>query len=419
MNGAGGSIAFWLLVAALVLAVLVMSRQRRQRDELAQWLANPAAGEIPEGTGAWRTIYSQLQRLGKEVRRERDGLANTLDHFRLAAQALPDGIILLDVQGHIEWLNAAACQHFSLDPRRDAGTLVQQLVRQREFLEYFSGFSEGRVPEAPVQLRAADPSAARVLSVVLIRFADSGILLLSRDITEMARTEVIRRDFVANVSHELRTPLTVISGFLEQFASDDPPKGEQARQFLNFMSEQANRMNRLVADLLTLSTLENDSHPPRDEPIDVPAMLVELMSEASALSNGRHRFVAEDIAPLKLRGSQEEVRSAFSNLVSNAIRYTPEGGTITIAWRLEKGAPVFSVTDTGIGIPKEHLPRLTERFYRVDKGRSTASGGTGLGLAIVKHVLARHGAQLRISSEPGKGSIFSAVFPGARMPAGT
>jgi len=207
----------------------------------------------------------------------------------------------------------------------------------------------------------------------------------------------------------------VMTGFLEQFTAPEPPQGEAARSFHRLMAEQAERMNRLVADLLTLSRLENSDQPPRDETVDIPALLEGLRTEALALSGGKHTIEIAAAAAGKLRGSADELRSAFGNLVFNAVRYTPPGGTISLAWRRVDGAPVFSVTDTGIGIPTEHIPRLTERFYRIDKGRSTASGGTGLGLAIVKHVLARHGGLLKIESVPGKGSTFSARFPADRQ----
>jgi two-component system phosphate regulon sensor histidine kinase PhoR len=232
--------------------------------------------------------------------------------------------------------------------------------------------------------------------------------------------EATHRDFIANGSHELRTPLTVITGFLEQFNSDQPPEGEAARSFFGLMTAQAERMNRLVADLLTLSRLENSPQPPRDDTIDMPRMLQALRVEALALSGGQHQIVIDTPCTDQLRGGADEIRSAFGNLVFNAVRYTPAGGTITLSWRHAKTptanhALEFVVTDTGIGISTEHIPRLTERFYRVDKGRSTASGGTGLGLAIVKHILVRHGGQLKIKSEPGQGSVFSACLPASRV----
>lgn len=409
-----GGIILLLSMAAAAYLGLQLMLQINQRKQLARWLESPDPTTLPNGHGAWREVFSRLQRLRKEERQGQVILRNTLEHFRLAVQAIPDGVVLLDKEGYIEWLNPAACGHFNLNVERDIGTLIEQLVRQSEFLVYLGAFRAGESPPA-VQFRRNGSEPEIVLAVILLPFADAGMLLLSRDITDLARTEAMRRDFVANVSHELRTPLTVLSGFLEQFDSATPPAGDAARHFLRLMTEQADRMNRLVADLLTLSRLENNSAPPADEEVDVPALLGELLLDAQALSAGRHHIAIGTAMPSRLRGSPDELRSAFGNLLFNAVRYTPAGGTITLEWRSEDGAPVFTVTDTGIGIPAEHIPRLTERFYRVDKGRSTASGGTGLGLAIVKHVLARHGGSLHINSVPGRGSSFSARFPNKRV----
>lgn len=417
----GESATLLFLLALVIVLAAMLAGQIRQRNALRDWLAVPELDTIPDGAGAsWRAIFSRLQRLRKEEQRKHAALGNALEHFRLAAQALPDGIILLNDQTHIDWLNAAACRYFNLDASRDIGTLIAQLIRQTEFHALLAAFRAGTVPQ-PILLRTdtngkdGSRGAERVLSIMLIPFADSGTLLLSHDVTERVRTEHIHRDFIANVSHELRTPLTVITGFLEQFDSDQPPAGDTARNFVRLMAEQAERMNRLVADLLVLSRLENDDQPPRDEIVDVPAMLDVLRNEAAVLSGGKHTIEIAEVSAGKLRGSTDEIRSAFGNLVFNAVRYTPAGGTITLAWRSEEGCPTFAVTDTGIGIPAEHIPRLTERFYRVDKGRSTAAGGTGLGLAIVKHVLARHGGMLRIRSIPGRGSTFSAKLPPERV----
>lgn len=412
---AGDTALLWLLLALAAALAAALYGQLRQRRELRDWLDDPRR-EIPEGRGAWREVFSRLQRLRRDEQRERAALGGSLDRFRQAAQALPDGVVLLDGDGRIEWLNASACRHFGLDARRDRGTLIAHLVRQSAFLKLLAAFRAGQPVEA-LTLPVGD-AARRVLSLLLLSFGDASILLLSRDITDIDRTEHMRRDFIANVSHELRTPLTVISGFLEQLTGDEAPSGEAARTFLQLMAEQSQRMNRLVEDLLTLSRLENDTEPPRDDSVDVPALLESLLTEAAALSAGRHAIERGEVSVGRIRGSADELRSAFGNLVSNAVRYTPAGGRITLAWRLEDGCPTFSVTDSGIGIPAEHIPRLTERFYRVDKGRSTATGGTGLGLAIVKHVLARHGGSLLIRSEIGRGSVFAARLPGAlRLPA--
>ncbi|MDQ1342660.1 MAG: two-component system, OmpR family, phosphate regulon sensor histidine kinase PhoR [Pseudomonadota bacterium] len=414
-------VAQWLppLLVVLVLALGAHAVfHYRQLHQLREWLEDPEHNAIPEGRGAWSDIFARLRRLRKDERKERRTLGLALERFRQAVQSLPDGVILLDGDGYIEWLNAAAHEHFNLDPERDVGTLIEQLVRHESFYLYLQDFRDGKNGE-PLILTVGNEQGKCVLSLLLLRFAYTGTLLLSRDITEIARTETIRRDFIANVSHELRTPLTVISGFLEELTAPGAPTGEAAHGFLTLMAEQALRMNRLVADLLTLSRLENTTEPPRNEVVDVPALTASLLAEGQALSGGRHAVELGEVTGMKVRGSTDELRSAFGNLVSNAVRYTPLGGRITLSWQLENGMPTFSVSDTGIGIPAEHIPRLTERFYRVDKGRSTASGGTGLGLAIVKHVLARHHGLLAIRSQVGEGSTFSALLPAERIVAET
>lgn len=414
MTSDANGVALLLLFALAVVLAFALVGQIRQRNALRDWLEAPELHAIPDGSGAWREIFSRLQALRKKERKQHVELGNALERFRLAAQALPDGVILLDDRMHIEWLNESACRHFAFDPARDVGTLVGQLIRQSEFQNLMTTYRSAPTPQFTL-LRNGANGSERVLSVMLTPFADTGTLLISTDVTERVRTELIHRDFIANVSHELRTPLTVITGFLEQFNSTEPPDGKAARTFFGLMAEQAERMNRLVADLLALSRLENSDQPPRDETVDVPALLESLRNEALALSAGKHRIEITEASASQLRGSADELRSAFGNLVFNAVRYTPAEGKITLAWRKVDGVPTFSVTDTGIGIAAEHIPRLTERFYRVDKGRSTASGGTGLGLAIVKHVLARHGGSLHIQSVPGQGSTFSARLPADRI----
>ncbi|MDI6750657.1 MAG: phosphate regulon sensor histidine kinase PhoR [Rhodocyclaceae bacterium] len=404
----------WLLFAAACALVIALALQLRQRNALRDWLIAPELRPPPDGRGIWGEISSRLLAQHKQQRQRLQELGNALERFRLAVQALPDGVILLDGELRIEWLNEAACRHFAFDAARDPGTLIGQLIRQSEFQRLIDGY-RARPARCSTQLRIEGNGGERVLSVMLVPFSNSGTLLLSTDVTEQVRTETIRRDFIANVSHELRTPLTVISGFLEQFDTAEPPSGEAARTFIRLMAEQAERMKRLIADLLTLSRLENSELPPSDETVDIAALVAALRSEALALSAGQHTIETAELSDAKLRGSADELRSAFGNLIFNAVRYTPAGGRITLAWRIVDGQPTFSVTDTGIGIAAEHIPRLTERFYRVDKGRATASGGTGLGLAIVKHVLARHGGKLEIDSTPGRGSTFSCRFPAERL----
>jgi two-component system phosphate regulon sensor histidine kinase PhoR len=320
-------------------------------------------------------------------------------------------VIVLDRNDHISWCNTTAERNFGLDVAKDTGQPILNLVRQPDFAAYLKG---GDYAE-PFVLRLARGETLS-LSVRIVAYGQEEKLLLARDVTQAEKLEVMRRDFVANVSHELKTPLTVVSGFLETIADGtvkvEDPRGRQA---LGLMRNQTDRMLRLIEDLLTLSVLESTTAPAREAAIDVHALLRIVHEEAHALSGGRHAIVLEPGPPATLWGDEREVRSAIANLVSNAVRYTPKDGRITLAWSERDGEGWMSVEDTGIGIDSRHVPRITERFYRVDTGRSRETGGTGLGLAIVKHVLTHHQARLEVSSEPGKGSRFSAVFPARRV----
>jgi len=384
-----------------------------QLGRLTRWLDRTRwenAVEVPESSGEWGDAFAALYRMRREEQAGRERLSDSLERLSQAAEALPDGIVVLDTMMRIEWCNSMATRHLGIDATRDRGMPITHLVREPAFAAYVK--DSGNVD--PVVLKNASPPV-RTLSLSMIPFADSGRLLISRDITAIELADTVRRDFVANVSHELRTPLTVIVGFLEGLAAGDVVDMPGLARQHALMREQALRMERLVEDLLTLSRLENDTEPPREDTVDMPGLLESLREEASALSGGKHLIELGDISAGSVRGSADELRSAFGNLVSNAVRYTPEGGKLALNWRIEDGCPVFSVADNGIGIPPEHIPRLTERFYRVDNGRSTATGGTGLGLAIVKHVLARHQAWLTIRSEIGRGSVFSAHLPRQRL----
>lgn len=380
---------------------------------LTRWLNRAHqgnSGDVPESFGEWGDAFAALYRLRRDERIGRERLSNSLDRLSQAAEALPDGVVLLDSMLRIEWCNSAATLYLGTDAMRDRGVPITHLVREPAFAEYLLGENKSE----PVILRSASPPE-RTLSLALIPFAESGRLLISRDITVLERADTMRRDFVANVSHELRTPLTVIVGFLEGLAAGDVfAESDLVRQYA-LMYDQALRMERLVKDLLTLSALDDTQPPANEELVDVPALLATLVEEGRALSNGKHGLTL-DVAAGKLFGGREELRSAFSNLITNALRYTPAGGTIAVRWLLRDDMPVFEVADNGIGIASEHIQRLTERFYRVDKGRSSSTGGTGLGLAIVKHIMIRHQAKLEIESVPGTGSTFRAVFPRIRLP---
>jgi len=394
----------WGVLALGLLALLLW--HVRHLSRLHRWLANPLPGKVPEGEGIWDEVLAALHRLEREsVKREQE-LADALARMRRAAQALPDGVVILDSANRIEWCNRTAEAQLQLDGRADVGQNIANLVREPEFVEYLEA-----PRESPVRITRGQGVA---LSLRLIAFGQSQKLLLARDVTQFERVDAMRRDFVANVSHELRTPLTVLVGFLETVRELklDP---QRQRDYLGMMQDQAARMQRIIDDLLTLSTL--DSAPPAsgETRIAVRPLLERLKGDALALSGGRHTIKADIETQSDVLGVESEIASAFGNLVSNAIRYTPTGGTVTLAWREGTDGARFSVEDTGIGIEAEHIPRLTERFYRVDRSRSRETGGTGLGLAIAKRALARHDAVLEIQSEPGKGSRFSARFPPRRL----
>jgi two-component system, OmpR family, phosphate regulon sensor histidine kinase PhoR len=396
-------------MVALVLA-LRNAYHAKHLGQLFRWLRRPALDALPAGSGVWEELLAGLHRLLKGRSEEEVRLAEALERFRAAGRALPDGVVILNREHHMEWCNPTAERHFGIDARRDLGQPVTNFVRHPDFVAYMD---KGEFGE-PVTLRL--PRSDAVLQLRLIEFGEERKLLNSRDVTTEERLEIMRRDFVANVSHELKTPVTVLAGFVETLGDASIElSAPQRKRYLGLMAEQARRMQQLIEDLLTLSALESSRAPEEERPIEILPLAEQLAEEARALSSGRHRIVVRPAANFRLTGSAKELHSAFSNLVSNAVRYTPEGGTVTLFWGLEGGRGVFGVQDTGIGVEPRHIPRLTERFYRVDQGRSRETGGTGLGLAIVKHVLTRHQASLEVQSELGKGSVFRAVFPAQRI----
>jgi two-component system phosphate regulon sensor histidine kinase PhoR len=402
--GAAWGWALW----SLLLAGLAVNHARHLRL-LEKWAAGPLSGPVPEGSGTWRGVFTLIyQRQRAEIRRRRQ-LARTLARSRQAGRALPYGVAILDDEYRILWCNYSFEAHFDIDGKSDARQPITNLARQPEFVSY----AAARDFSAPLELKTARDDGL-VLSVQFVPYEESQWLLLSRDVTQATRLEAVRRDFVANVSHELRTPLTVLVGFLETLREREvEPK--QSRRFLELMDEQGQRMRRILDDLLVLSTLESSPAPPREERVAAAGLLSRIRNDAEGLSAGRHRIRLDEAPGYDLLGADAELSSAFGNLVSNAIRYTPAGGEVRLAWSAGPDGAAFTVEDTGIGFEREHIPRLTERFYRVDRGRSRETGGTGLGLAIVKHTLARHQASLEIESEPGKGSRFTARFPARRV----
>ncbi len=403
------ALALWaLLGAAWALPALAFGwgalwlREMRAIDRLTRWAGGRLDAPVPEGTGLWDGAFAALHRRTRtRTATERD-LSHTIRRFQNAAEAVPDGMVVLDRANRIRWANARAQTLLALDIERDIGAPLVNFARQPEFVRYVE--SEDQADGIVID---SQRDAGVTLSLQIVPFGIAEKLLIARDVTRLEAVSRMRRDFIANVSHELKTPLTVISGFVETLQELELDEG-QRRRFMQLMAEQAASMQRLVDDLLTLSALESEQNFLVDENFVIEPLLLEVASDARSLAQGRHQVSLELGDAASVTGSRDELKSAFGNLVSNAVRYTPDGGSITLSWRIDAdGSGVFSVTDTGIGIAAEHLPRLTERFYRIDRSRSRATGGTGLGLAIVKHVLFRHQAELEIVSEPGKGSTFA------------
>lgn len=379
---------------------------------LDQWLRHPdySYSTVPDRSGLWGVVFARLARFVRRSDKERLGLNISLERLQRATSALPEGIVILDDKNQIEWCNSSAELHLGLNLGMDAGQHITRMVRQVRFVAYLDtgDFSK---PFLLNQTRFHDT----LLSIQIVPYGDREKLLISRDVTRFEKLEIMRRDFVANVSHELRTPLTVIGGFLETLLEENRLSEGGDKKVLRLMFDQATRMRRLVEDLLILSRLENAGNNLAEEKVDVVRLLQALYQEAQSLSAGRHTISLDLASHAMLLGSEDELRSAFENLVSNAVQYTPENGVISIGWMVENEKGLFYVQDSGIGIEPDHIPRLTERFYRVDRSRSRETGGTGLGLAIVKHVLNRHQASMEIISQPGSGSLFRMWFPASRV----
>lgn len=405
---AGATWALGLVAAGLFLRVL---HHVRNLSAFVDWLGAPTRATMPNGTGLWEAAFAELHRHVRTRDQAELRVAQALARFRAAGQALPDGVLILNRESQIEWANPTAERHLDIDARHDVGQTITNLLRNPDFISYLDAGEFGE----PLVLRRARGEAS-VLTLRVIQFGDDQKLVLTRDITSQEKLDTMRRDFVANVSHELKTPITVLSGFVETLANEEITlTGEQRGRFLGLMSEQARRMQSLIEDLLTLSSLESTTAPADEQAIDVRPLVEKMAEEARLLSAGRHRLTCAVDTDARLTGNLQEVSSALSNLVTNAVRYTPAGGTIRLGWKLRDGQGLFSVEDSGIGIERRHIARLTERFYRVDSSRSRETGGTGLGLAIVKHVLTRHQGALEIRSELGRGSTFIAVFPARRI----
>ena len=409
--------ALWAALIYLVLHILI---QNWKFIRFQNWLNSTYVQPNPTWSGAWLDVAVRIQRQQLVAENSIKLNERRLQDFLLAIQASPNGVILLDDESRIDWCNDTAASHLGLDVKKDRLQHIVHLVRDPLFTRYFS--QDNHPSEVLIDGRSTSASNLRKLSVQLHKYGDGRLLLLSRDVTEVVKAEAMRRDFVANVSHEIRTPLTVLGGFVETLQSV-PLDAQETQKYLQLMSTQADRMQSLVADLLTLSQLEVSQSPNGQDYVSLTDLVNQVMSEANAFTSlladqqigKKHALVFDQVPLLWIMGSQKELFSAMSNLVSNAIRYTPLGGLVHVTFSQTDDQLTISVKDTGPGIASEHLPRLTERFYRIDQSRSRETGGTGLGLAITKHVMQRHGGELQIQSELGKGSTFNLNFPASRV----
>ncbi len=399
------------LLAALVGSLIYLAWHLHSLARLDGWLSEYRTAEIPEGSGIWGRVYDRVRGITRHHQQDMDALHRGLERYQQTTKALPEGAVTLGPNDEIELINEAATSLLGLKVPQDVGSPITNLVRDPQFVRYIQDrkFSEALEIPSPINLHVQ-------ISIRIVPYGEvNQKLLLVSDVSRLHKLEEIRRDFIANVSHEMKSPLTVIKGYVESMMDDTSEFGLKWKKALSRVDQQTDRMCRVVEDLLQLSSLETS---PAESPIpvDMPCLIRSVYSEALELSNGQHGIQLKIDETLYLAGNFNQLYSALSNLVFNAIQYTPERGRISIDWHLDQDNHArFSVRDTGPGIEHEHLPRLTERFYRVDTARSRELGGTGLGLAIVKHVLQRHEGSLAIASEPGKGSTFTCVFAPQRV----
>jgi two-component system phosphate regulon sensor histidine kinase PhoR len=378
---------------------------------LEKCIQSDSIENMPLPSGLWEEVLSRLKRLVRTLKQRMRNIEQQHERFIEAFQASPNGIVMLDEDDQIEWCNSIAERFLGLAFKRDVMQRINFLIRRPEFILYLSN----RNFEEPLLLERMGPDSSLSLMLQAFPFGHRRHLLLVQNVTDLQKADAMRRDFVANVSHEMRTPITVLMGFLETVQSLELEKS-QRDQYFDMMMSQAQRMKSLVEDLLTLANLEANTAPAVSNAVSVETLMALIKNDAEALSHGNHSFTFEVLEKNNILGDEREILSAFSNLVSNAIRYTPDAGAIHVKWYINtEGQGEFSVTDTGPGITSEHLSRLTERFYRVDRSRSRDTGGTGLGLAIVKHIASRHQALLTIESTPGRGSTFKLHFPKERL----
>ena len=408
--GAGAGWLFGNVWGGLAVAlVLHLAWVLANLFRLEWWLRHRNYAEPPDVGGVWGEIIAQVVRLHRRKRFHKQRFVQLMRQLQRSTAALPDGVVILNAQREIVWFNRMAARLLNLRRTGDLGMRIENLLRAPEFVRYLAGGDFAN----PVVVRTTTGEDG-FLSLQVAPYGDGQLLLLVRDVSRQMRLEAVRRDFVANASHELRSPLTVISGYLETLAAD-PVLDRELQQPIAEMRRQAERMTAIIRDLIELSRLEETDEIVGGEPIDVAALAALLRKDVLARPVHPKDVRVRIDSQGQLLGDEPEVHSAFSNLVDNAAKYTPADGSIEIRWWTDEDGAHFAVTDTGMGVPPEHIPRLTERFYRVDPGRSRATGGSGLGLAIVKHVLQRHGATLEVHSALGQGSTFTCHFPPERV----
>lgn len=399
----------WALAAGLAIH---LGWTLSQLLRLHKWLKEHQPDEPPpDGYGLWGEVFDSIYHLQRRNLRARGRLQAVIDRVQESTAALNDAVIMLDNNGNLEWWNRAAETLLGLKTPQDSGQSITNLLRDPRFIDYFERGSYLEPLELPSPL-----NDRRRLQFHITHYGNREHLMLVRDVTRLYQLEQMRKDFIANVSHELRTPLTVIAGYLETLLDNVEDVNPRWLRALQQMQQQGGRMQNLLNDLLLLAKLEATDYPSDNQPVAVDLLLLSIKGDAQALSGERmHRISLEADPHLRLKGSEAELRSAFSNLVFNAVKYTPKEGEIRIRWWGDEQGAHLSVQDSGPGIEARHLPRLTERFYRVDSSRASNTGGTGLGLAIVKHVLLRHRARLEIDSSLGKGSTFTCHFPAQQV----
>ena len=408
----GAAVLGWMAGQVLLALLIAVSGslvwQLWQLYRLERWLRDDKDAGLPQSGLVWEGIAARIDRLRRQNRKRKRKFGRLLEQFQQATAALPDAAVILGEDDKVVWCNGASQPLLGLAPGRDVGLPVANLLRNPEFVAFLNQRRQGDSVEFPSPV-----DDVRVLNARIVPYGKKQRLLLATDITRVRRLEQMRRDFIANVSHELRTPLTVVIGYLETLLDSDNPALEDWRRPLRGMRQQTGRMLHLIEDLLLLARLESQKDRTPGKPVAVPALLADIADDAIALSGDQNHRIDLCAEPrLWILGCEKELRSAFSNLVFNAVRYTPAGGRIAIRWFADDSGIHLAVEDDGEGIASQHIPRLSERFYRVNRDRSRGSGGTGLGLSIVKHVLNNHRGRLRITSELGKGSLFVCEFPG-------